>query len=590
MASSSGGGAGDNGVSEKPKGKCLFYLRNIATFLVSHIGLVSLVVGYCIMGAFTFEALEAKHELQVKREMIKVRESVTDDLWRFTYKMDVLVQEDWTVNVTDRLKKFETHLIESMKKKGWDGSEETDKVQWTLAGALFYSIILITTIGYGHIAPKTPWGKMVTIFYAILGIPLMLLCLANIGDAMAHSFRFLYWKVCCYVCTRKPKKSRLRRQRTRRSNSGRHSARYQSSAAGGPGGKVNSLRRSQRFSQRSADSAMSDSAISRSSFSETDQESKFYDDTEREFEMMQQMNGPQRGRRSQHHGRNNRPSGAAPSGTNRLGRGNNAETETNPGGNGVDYPPSTPSSPTAPKAGDPNAMESGFFNKYADDQVENNARTKTDHPIDSNNKSGVDRNRSGSDKRHDRLELESDLDVVEGKEMMRPTPHRYSNRSPGTSGAGSGSGGSNRLSRLTEQEEVDYEDDYVYEDDYIDSEEDEDAHHNKPVPIWLSILLVVGYIFGGAFLFSGWEQWSFLDSAYFCFITLTTIGFGDFVPAQNVKENVEVSIALCSLYLLFGIALLAMSFNLVQEEVINSVKSVAKRLGIIKDEDDEDDR
>ena len=62
----------------------------------------------------------------------------------------------------------------------------------------------------------------------------------------------------------------------------------------------------------------------------------------------------------------------------------------------------------------------------------------------------------------------------------------------------------------------------------------------------------------------------------------------DFVPAQNVKENVEVSIALCSLYLLFGIALLAMSFNLVQEEVINSVKSVAKRLGIIKDEDEED--
>lgn len=41
----------------------------------------------------------------------------------------------------------------------------------------------------------------------------------------------------------------------------------------------------------------------------------------------------------------------------------------------------------------------------------------------------VDRNRSGSDKRHDRLELESDLDGVEGKEMMRPMSHRYSNRS-----------------------------------------------------------------------------------------------------------------------------------------------------------------
>lgn len=147
------------------------------------------------------------------------------------------------------------------------------------------------------------------------------------------------------------------------------------------------------------------------------------------------------------------------------------------------------------------------------------------------------------------------------------------------------------MSRLPERDEVDYEDDYGYDYDYDYSEdEDEESHHNKPVPIWLSILLVVGYIFGGAFMFQGWEKWEFLDSAYFCFITLTTIGFGDFVPAQNVKQGrPEVSIALCSLYLLFGIALLAMSFNLVQEEVINSVKSVAKRLGIIKDDEQEED-
>jgi potassium channel subfamily K member 18 len=41
----------------------------------------------------------------------------------------------------------------------------------------------------GHIAPKTIPGKLSTIFYAILGIPLMLLCLSNIGDIMASSFR-----------------------------------------------------------------------------------------------------------------------------------------------------------------------------------------------------------------------------------------------------------------------------------------------------------------------------------------------------------------------------------------------------------------
>lgn len=53
--------------------------------------------------------------------------------------------------------------------------------------------------------------------------------------------------------------------------------------------------------------------------------------------------------------------------------------------------------------------------------------------------------------------------------------------------------------------------------------------------------------------------------------------------------DAQNGIALCSLYLLFGIALLAMSFNLVQEEVINNVKSVAKRLGIIKETDEEEE-
>ena len=62
-----------------------------------------------------------------------------------------------------------------------------------------------------------------------------------------------------------------------------------------------------------------------------------------------------------------------------------------------------------------------------------------------------------------------------------------------------------------------------------DSDEYEDGPDlgdpgDKPVPIWLGVMLVVVYILGGAVLFSGWEDWDFLDSVYFCFITLTTIG------------------------------------------------------------------
>lgn len=61
-------------------------------------------------------------------------------------------------------------------------------------------------------------------------------------------------------------------------------------------------------------------------------------------------------------------------------------------------------------------------------------------------------------------------------------------------------------------------------------DEDWDSVHDllpksRPVPIWLCVCLVVGYILGGAHFFEQWEKdWNFLDSAYFCFISLTTIG------------------------------------------------------------------
>ena len=72
---------------------------------------------------------------------------------------------------------------------------------------------------------------------------------------------------------------------------------------------------------------------------------------------------------------------------------------------------------------------------------------------------------------------------------------------------------------------------------YDDSDEEPDIDYSrKPVPILLSIVLVVAYIIGGAFLFQMWEGWSFLDSSYFCFITLTTIGFGDFVALQQDRS------------------------------------------------------
>lgn len=84
-----------------------------------------------------------------------------------------------------------------------------------------------------------------------------------------------------------------------------------------------------------------------------------------------------------------------------------------------------------------------------------------------------------------------------------------------------------------------YADDIDFDYEYYTAATDEQERQpTKPVPIWLCVFLVVSYILGGAFLFSTWEDWSFLDSAYFCFITLTTIGsctlYSSFIPFKRI--------------------------------------------------------
>ena len=54
--------------------------------------------------------------------------------------MDVLHQENWTSHVTEKLKDFEKSLIIALKEKGWDGSEDTEQVEFLKTVAALYPL------------------------------------------------------------------------------------------------------------------------------------------------------------------------------------------------------------------------------------------------------------------------------------------------------------------------------------------------------------------------------------------------------------------------------------------------------------------
>ena len=99
----------------------------------------------------------------------------------------------------------------------------------------------------------------------------------------------------------------------------------------------------------------------------------------------------------------------------------------------------------------------------------------------------------------------------------------------------------------------------------------QDCHEpeNGPVPITLCLIMMAVYICGGAALFAHTHNWPYLNALFFCFGSLTTIGFGDLKPSSLPQNTVSAQLQLlgAAFYLLIGMALIATCFNLMQEQV-----------------------
>ncbi|CAF0933721.1 unnamed protein product [Adineta ricciae] len=115
---------------------------------------------YLLVGAAIFDALESNTEDFLRKQYQAAEENmlISYNISRIEY-----------IELEDIVIKYQPH------KAG---------AQWKFPGAFFFSLTVITTIGYGHSCPTTSWGKSFCMLYAVIGIPLCLVMFQSVGERL----------------------------------------------------------------------------------------------------------------------------------------------------------------------------------------------------------------------------------------------------------------------------------------------------------------------------------------------------------------------------------------------------------------------
>lgn len=119
-----------------------------------------------------------------------------------------------------------------------------------------------------------------------------------------------------------------------------------------------------------------------------------------------------------------------------------------------------------------------------------------------------------------------------------------------------------------------------------DSSELQTVNNSQEFHLSLKIVvsMVTAYLAAGTVLFSLWEEWSLVESFYYCFMTLTSIGLGGYVP-RNMPHAVFGG------YIIVGLVLVIMLFSAMEEEIVQPLDKIKKMVGFVENtEEDKKDR
>ena len=69
-------------------------------------------------------------------------------------------------------------------------------------------------------------------------------------------------------------------------------------------------------------------------------------------------------------------------------------------------------------------------------------------------------------------------------------------------------------------------------------------HRDEEKEFKALVIIILAILISGTAFYTIVEKWSFIDSMYFCVMTIATIGYGDFAPTTTLSKLFTIGIAL----------------------------------------------
>ncbi|XP_029034156.1 open rectifier potassium channel protein 1 [Osmia bicornis bicornis] len=140
--------------------------------------LLMLFLTYLLLGAFIFYHIESRLEIErvekAKREQIEI---------------NALLHEHYVPSDTHDYDEIFGKLSVYCGKSVSNYTEgETDPLKWDFYNSFYFAYTVVSTIGYGNLAPTNMLSRILMIFYGLVGIPINGILLTQLGEFFGRVF------------------------------------------------------------------------------------------------------------------------------------------------------------------------------------------------------------------------------------------------------------------------------------------------------------------------------------------------------------------------------------------------------------------